>query len=327
MTHKEVVLHLIENNSIVIGDAFDYTDHDLEQIFELFFQFAQENLNLNDYSVSIDPARIYYRNIDTINARAGLSSGIYVVGINRGTIEKLYDFFISLDEVFDLDILAEYSAIDNLLSDSLVYLMYQLCTTFTYYHEKAHLLQKSAEIHSFEEEYKVNSANEIYSQLHHTLELDADLYAAFFCAMHILGYWDDLPEESKTEKSLLLLSSCAVASIFSYWLLLLGNNNEIYYKASDHPHPVIRITYLVTSIAETLKSNYDNYLNINVNEVVQKSIILSDAFFRIKGKNNVEEYMQMFIQESSNIKNYINELLEFANDQANLTMHFMNNNK
>lgn len=320
MTHRETVIELIDRNSIMIGDAFDYNGHDLEKIFDLYFQFAQTNLDRNDNAVDIEPARVYFRNQESVNARAGLSSGIYVIGVNKGTIEKLYDFFINLDPIFDNDDLKEYKALDNYLPESLVYLMYQLCTAFTFYHEKAHLLQKSADVNSFDEEYEFNAVNDAYSQLHHVLELDADLYAAHFCTMHILGYWDVLPSDGRTAKALILLSSCAVASIFSYWLFLLKDNNDIYYRASNHPHPVIRIAYLVTTIADTLKAHIEE--SIDVKEVVRNSILLSERFFLNKGENKVQGYVQIFQQESNSIENYIQELLAAAERQPNLTMHF-----
>ena len=51
--------------------------------------------------------------------------------------------------------------------------MYQIATQFTFYHEQAHLIQKSVELKSMIFE-NYSDASEQFSLEHHVLEIDAD---------------------------------------------------------------------------------------------------------------------------------------------------------
>ncbi len=53
----------MKNAGIKQEDIFYYEGIPLEPVFEMYFQFCQENLKINSREFDIEPARIFIRNI------------------------------------------------------------------------------------------------------------------------------------------------------------------------------------------------------------------------------------------------------------------------
>ncbi len=308
------VKELVRNAKVSPSDIFDYQFSPIQAIYDLYYQYCQENLLNHNKEYDIQPAKFYYRTSFDVNARAGLVNGYYVIGVNMGAIQTLYSMFYDNNTVFedDVDILELFKSISPKEDEPFSYLLYQLATIFTYHHELAHLIQKSPILSlGFSEQYDDTGAN--FSIERHVLELDADLNGSHLICFHLRAYFDNLKLEEQTLENIQKLFSLGVASVFCYFLLYYKDSKTIYYKDKTHPHPLVRISYLVDSFVRIAEKNLPENFSIDTSEIIRLGFIISDKFFQTTGdKTIVDDFGKQFYSESKNIEAYINELLEIG---------------
>lgn len=250
--HKENIEVLRQQEGI--SDALDYTDNDPYEVVEKYFQFCQQNLSEECGEYDIQPARIYIRDNMKVNGGATRTKTHSIIAVNFGTIVTLFRFFTDNRSIFEKDELAEYKQLDEAFD--LDYLAFQLTTQFTYYHELAHLIQRSPIDHHWLDELyaKYIKEGDGYSLEKHVYEFDADIFGSGQEALHIIEYWKRLPDELRTSDHLGLLLSVGAGAIFSYFLFLMEHYSNIYYKAGDHPHPIVRISYMVDNFIKKCRA-------------------------------------------------------------------------
>ena len=131
--------------------------------------------------------------------------------------------------------------------------MYQLTMHFTFYHELAHLVQKSEylESHLYERPFEV----EEFDLTRHKLEIDADSFSGISIASHIQQYalkhfGDDL-DSNKMESLIQMFCSSALL----YFLAFQSCKGEIYFYENSHPHPMIRILNFILTITNYLQQS------------------------------------------------------------------------
>jgi hypothetical protein len=69
-------------------DIFYYRETPLESEFQNFFFIGQTLLYLADKEIGIHPARIFFNNNITINAKAGKLNDYYLISLNAGLLVK-----------------------------------------------------------------------------------------------------------------------------------------------------------------------------------------------------------------------------------------------
>lgn len=143
--YLKIIEELREKAKVHSDDIFEYQFSSLSEVFERYFQFCQENLSEESSEYKIQPAKFYYRNQYEVNARAVVQNDYFIIGINMGTIKTLYDIFYEHNDIFDSsDILSDkYNKLAEQFDVPIGYLMFQSAILFTFYHERAHLIQKS----------------------------------------------------------------------------------------------------------------------------------------------------------------------------------------
>lgn len=307
--HKENIEVLYRQEGI--KDAYDYTGNDPYEVVERFFQFCQENLSEECGEYDIQPARIYIRANTRVNGAATRTDGHSIIAVNIGTIVTLFRFFTDNRSIFEKDELKAYQKLDK--NFDLDYLAFQLTTQFTYYHELAHLIQRSPVNNQWIDELygKYIREGDGYSLERHLKEFDADLFGSAQEALHIIEYWKRLPGELKTPEHLGLLLSVGAGAIFSYFLFLMENYPNIYYKASDHPHPIVRIAYIVDNFIKNAAHNLPEGIQFDANEILTRAFQISEHWFgqdSSKGEA-VREFAKFFQNEGTNIADYINHVL------------------
>lgn len=293
------------------NDMFDYTNNDPYKVVENYFQFCQTNLSERCEEFNIQPALIYIRQKMEVNARAGKIKDHYIIAVNFGTILTLFRLFSDHRKIFESKELKIYSELDENLDVSLDYLLFQLCTQFTYYHELAHLIQKSPIQNTWlQEEYEGYSPeNEPYSLERHLFEFDADLHASNYIAFHILNYWERQQEKLKTIENLGLLISLGIAAVYSYFIFLMRKYTKVYYTASTHPHPLIRIFYISDCFIKVCEQNIGKEIKLDPKEIIRNGFSITDYLFSIGANNPIHNFLQSFNNEQQNIENYINQVL------------------
>lgn len=317
--HLKNLLELEEKAFIYTG--YDYIDNDPHGLAEQFFQFCQQNLTEEQKDYQIQPAKFMVVDKATVNAWATKRHEYYVVGIHMGTLTSLHQFFVQRGGIFDTPEMADYVTLEAKLDVSLDILLYQTATQFTFYHELAHLIQYSPlpnecanakpDIQQSEEAYAVGAGPEDpYDLEKHVKEFDADLHGAHFISLHLLSYWKKLDEAERTAANLELLLSLGTASVFTYFIFLLQKYPEMYYDASDHPHPLIRILYIIDMFIKTAQENMPVGMQIKSEKILQLAFSISQPMFTTNGgEDQVKKYADLFQIEKENIEAYVNEVL------------------
>lgn len=307
--YKDITEEIIKNVGIKQDDVFYYDGTPLEAVFEMYFQFCQENLRIKSSEFDIEPARIFLRNHIGVNAFATKHKDYYVVGINSGTLINLYYFFDNKGDLFDGPDLAFLNSLNKQLTEidtPISYLMQQFCNQFTYYHELGHLIQKSPDLQNqIEELYFSPGSKCVFTPEKHVYEFDADLYGSEHIAFHILEFWEKQKDEIKTSENLSYLISIGSAAIFSYFLKLMEGYDKMYYSETCHPHPLVRIVYIIDSFIQTIQGNAKAKVDINSNKIVEDTFKILDVLFKADGSKQVEVFMDLFWKEKENINAYI----------------------
>jgi hypothetical protein len=139
--YKKITKEIIDHAGIDPTDIFYYEGVPLEEIFDRYFTFCQENLDIASDQFNIQPSRIFIRNNVSVNAFAMLKQGYYIIGVNSGTgtIVNLFYFFATKADLFDGERLAVLNLLNKLLKEKcntpIFHLTQQLCIQFTYYHD------------------------------------------------------------------------------------------------------------------------------------------------------------------------------------------------
>jgi hypothetical protein len=325
-----VAKELMNNVGIPSDEIFYFDGTPLETVFSLYFQFCQENLEIASEHFGIKPAKIFIRNNTSVNAFASHRNNYFIIGVNSGTLVNLYCFFDSKAELFETGSLSFLSPLNAALTETLdapiFYLMQQICNQFTYYHELGHLIQRSSLLSSSIEE-KYFAASSTYSQQKHVYELDADLYGAEHIAFHLLEFWKKQSVEQRTGENLSYLISIGAAAIFSYFLKLMEGYSEIYYAEHSHPHPLVRILYVIDCFIQTIEGNLQGQFKINSNQVLQTSFRIMDEMFKADGSNIITQFVQTFWQEKDRIKSFVdNEIIALVPTMPELAYNRVRSN-
>src|ERR1035437_8201724 len=289
--YQDIKNELVNKVGIQANDIFDYQDAALKDVFEDYFNFCQENLSERCPCYSIQPAKFYFINNTTVNACASHPNEYYIIGVNSGTMVSLNGLFKSH------------------------FLMLQGIMLFIFYHELAHLIQKSPTlVLGLSEKHNITDKS-IYSIQRHVLEYDADLNGANKLCHHLIDYWKSLENGLKTQARFQELISHGVASVFIYFMFLNGDK-DIYIKESCHPHNLVRILYIIDCFLHVVndEANLPNGIKIDKQLTIRETFEISDKLFKASSNDNhIKNLTQVLDKNGDSIENYINELSFVSN--------------
>lgn len=319
--YNDIIEELKAKAQVPSGDIFEYDFSEIKDIYQRYFQFCQKNLTEECSDFDIQPAKFYYRSEYGINARAGLQNGYFIIGVNMQTIHSLYDLFYEKNNIFETDpfLLENYKELTDKFDVPPGHLMFQLATLFTFYHERAHLIQKSDLLSAslFEQPAQING--QAFSMERHVIELDADLDAAHKICFHLIEYFKKLNTDNRTSENLQKILSLGVASVFSYFLLYYKDGVKVYYKEYTHPHPLVRISYIVDCFVRVAEINLPGDLKIDLGKTIRDGFAIADTFYKsVFNIELVEAFAGQFMSESKNVEAYVNELLGVGEGMAYL---------
>lgn len=323
--YQKICEELKKNKVISANDIFDFEYSPLKDIYRNYFEYCQENLINYCQNYDIQPARFYFHNEYAVNARAATKNGYFVIGVNMGTIQVPYRLFYEQNDMFaENEILCEhFKELSTKINVSLGFLMFHLSTLFTYHHELAHLVQKSSLLKMGLTEQYAFLNNHMFNIVKHVLEFDSDLHGADAICSKLLEHFKKLSPENQTGRNLVKLLSLGISSIFSYFLLCFNINQKIYYREFSHPHPLIRISYVLDRFIRVASENLPINVNINPEKLVELGFVISDIFFKSQKNTNqvLGEFQKQFLEKFDSIENYINELSEHSHGMKNLMMN------
>ncbi|MBN2836160.1 MAG: hypothetical protein JXR48_14470 [Candidatus Delongbacteria bacterium] len=185
--YKKTVDLLLNEAGISSNEIYDFTDTPGEEEFRNNLDFCQEALERHK-NYGIVPSTFYYRDNNSIDARAKKKNGHYLVGLNKGLLEFFDRCFITVFTLSDIDEANKYVEIENKIPDSIGVLMYQVTIHFTFYHELGHLIQFVEREEIENDESLAEETN--FSLVTHSEELDADIFSSICVSTHIYQYFE-----------------------------------------------------------------------------------------------------------------------------------------
>lgn len=324
-SYEYVKQELISEVGIPSSEIFEFQDSPIKNLYEGYFQFCQENLSEKCHLHKIQRAKFYYSNNYSVNAWACSHNGYFLIKVHMGTIFKLNEVFTAKNSLEENDSLKKYKVFTERLGIKLDFLMFQAATLFTFYHELAHLIQKSPLLENGIDESYSLSDQPIHLPDSHILEYDADLHAANYVCAHLIDAWKNQKKEFKTTESFQNIVTLGSASIFTYFLLLKADDN-IYYNANSHPHSIVRISYIVDCFINVVKLNLPVDISVNQKLVITETFKISnDIISRIDSNRNFDRFAEIFLKENDNIENYIKSLIDVSSKAHFLVKNRINN--
>lgn len=312
--YNQEVKFAISQNIFNFDEIFDYTSTPNETIFQMYYDFCRENLNIQSSKLSIKPNCFIFYNNTSVNAKAGRKSDYYFIAINSGLIIWCIEN-IAKNENLNKYLEKHYPEITKFFDNDISILSMQIATNFTYYHECAHLIQFSKTYKEITLQEREENTVQTNLKSNHLLEINADSYASLAIASHILQYLDksfgkDISKE-KAISSLKIFSACLLSYITSF----SANNEEIYFEEKSHPHPFIRIFNIMLNILNYLnQSKYFKTLDININiSEIFKNII--DFYITLEKENVFTTGFESTFNNAFSLQNkiveYLSSLIEF----------------
>lgn len=333
--YYDVVGEMLTKGVIRKEEVFDYTiieDPNLLMEFERNFDFCQVNLAEKCSGFDIQPAKFFFNNDPGFNASARLNKGYFIITIHKDAILQLYTELYTQNNIFKAkSMLLEYKGLGEVADTPLEYLMYNSATMFVYYHELAHLIQYSnmrklgdSVCNFLDEQY--HSGEEPQLSNHHILEYDADSHAANFIFFHTNEYYLRLNVSLKTRENLIRLLSITAAGIFVCYIKFMGAlTKELYFKDYKHPHPLIRITYVIANITGAAQGYFADITDI---EVLREMLVIAGEYFDGHDEEStVYSFKDAVSTSRVQILEYMDELLNKAENTPSLVMNTVHKNK
>ncbi len=201
-----------------------------------YFKFALEN----SISYKLTPNVVYFSKKGILNARATKSNGYFIMEIAKGLIEGLIYFFLlkkNLDKQIKIQGFIIFLENTGIKLNSF---LYEVAILYSFYHEEAHLIQKSELGFSAAE---INNSNEWSIEEKHNLELDADEFAGINLSRHVVQKFLSIEKKNQNKDVFEKILITCSTSILLY-RLKVDPNKEIYFlekKEISHPHTVNRV--------------------------------------------------------------------------------------
>lgn len=322
--YKKKTEEVTDKTSTDKKHVFEYDLSPYKDEFDDVFGFYQENLDLNA-KYGIIPSVIFFNNNRTINAKAGKIDGYYIISMNMGLIIGLISIFGNKSDLIEEEN-KEFFDFEKTLDLPIHHLMYQNAVHFTFYHEMAHLIQKSEFLEHSLYEHLDNSQG--FSEKRHLLELDADEFSSISIGVHILDYAEKTFSKEFNDEQLEKLLIIACSSILLYLLNFKSYVRKIYFEEMSHPHPAIRIMWVVFSIigycTRTLEAK-GKKMNLIPKEVYNKTLDFSESIaVKFFGDNPVMDYKDLIGEVALDMMNYMEKYQNLKNGDKTLAVNKWN---
>lgn len=327
-TIKEVIDELSEKGIKPYGDDshfYDYTDNEespLKTLFDEFFLFGQEYLDRDDLEFNAKPARLYYSTNTGLNALARKVNDYYLVEIYMGTIAWMENFYLSMEDKFNQEGLQHYQQISQLRGVTAGKFLLQLASIYYFYHEVGHLIQRSGQDADYVE-YLQNKCEGDEIPTRHMRELDADWNSAYCMALHLKQFAEvESNGDNLVDPGILLeIAALGLAAMYMYFINRTDKNPVIYYQEKCHPHPSVRLSYMLVFVLDNLQANVP--YPINKNEILKKAILISETLMKDGDNNIIEEYSKALLKEIKKVEDYIKKIMGDTENYPYLCKHIL----
>ena len=327
MTYTEVIEEL-KNAGIAAkeGAYFDYELSPNVQLYRAFREACQNFLESDDLKEFFEFPRMYFCTNTTFNAGAYIEGKYSLVEIFAGAIQYLYTLYREKRDVFDNEKITHYTSIAAAFQITADEYLFQITTSFLMYHETGHLIQRNNQSASLFE-YNENGCNDKVEE-RHVKEFDADWFASNRLVMQILGLVTELHGKLDTVDKVEFLhkmAELALAALYISFVDLAEGEPKIYYDRHCHPHPAVRLTYIVIHFVDTVQ--FQVGVKIDQPRIIRNTLMISTDFMKEKNPNPVEAWSKEIYEKSGDIQVYINKLVEDCNKYPECCRNKLRTNK
>jgi hypothetical protein len=293
------------------GDFYEYEGFPLEKDFEEFYKYCQEYLDRDDLGFKIAPARFYYNTNTSENAVAYVKGEYFLVEIFKGAIFEQHTFFGGKQPLFANNPLREYEEIVAKAGIDASYFVFQFVTLFFLYHEVGHLIQRSVGSSDYTEFAAKDCVGDDIVEKH-MREHDADWFASNQLAFHIKELAERCHPTDGDELASISagLTSLALAGIYCHFIKWAKDYSTIYYQEHCHPHPSIRVMYIIKYLLDTMAVNLP--FRLNDAQVLKNAIKISEALMMEPGNNIIKKYSLDLLSQMGKVEDYINKIRKDA---------------
>ncbi len=302
--YEDHIKELVKKTSIPLSDIFQIVEGSpfelqLRNSFKFYFEELKRNIGFD-----LEPSFVFITSYKDINAFAKSENGVNVIGINIGTISRLYEIFINNPDL-----------IGTLKSRFLKFpandVMFETSMHFTFYHELGHLVQKASLLVN----RLTENVGDKFSLRRHVYEFDADEFSSILIAGHVAQFSLTHLGKNLIQKDLEDILIAISTSILFYLLSFNSSQNELYYEECTHPHPMIRlvnIEFVVISHCLSTLRTHGVDINIDPEKIVIETMklaeLINDDIFDENRLGSMRSAIKLNMKE-------INDYIEFLGDQ------------
>jgi len=306
--YKDTIKELKENGiTPLYGDFYEYEDFPLEKEFGEFYKYCQEYLDRDDLGFKIAPARLYYNTNTGENAVAYLKNKYSLVEIFKGTIFELNTFYMGKKTLFENEPLLKYEKAIQQGGIEGAYFLFQYASLFFHYHEVGHLIQRtigSTDHTEFADE-KCKGHKVVEK---HVREHDADWFASNQLGFHIKDFAERCHPKNERDFAELLseITAMALAAVYTHFIKWAKGYSKIYYQETCHPHPSVRLSYIIVYLLEALTDNIP--FKLDQSSILKQAIKISEVLMMEPENNIIEKSSLELLGEIKKVEDYINKI-------------------
>ncbi|MFX1708816.1 hypothetical protein PV783_32925 [Chitinophaga sp. CC14] len=305
-------------SSGIYDRVYSYKNDPLKSRFQEFYNNWQTALCSWESLLGITTCRlIFLDNKVQFNAVAGPCEGISLIGINSKVITKTDGYFTNVNFHTKRTKLKYLVEAENTFYNSIPSLMADFCIGFVIAHEFGHIIQSSsAKATIVKREY--SGSVPAFKMSDHILEFDADWRGACHLVGTSLDYWQYC--KRKTNQSLEVIISMAVASVLFSFEELIGFPQEFYLAQTSHPHHSVRIRYILNFLKALYVSNVPKQ-DLDWELILDRAFDIHREFRELNGNCTTSVYQNITSEKSDEIDRYIFTLSQYAKGTPNLCIN------
>lgn len=317
--YEDEISELLRNvKGINKNDVYNYIGTDLETEFDDYFNFCLSNLKEEYGMFNMQPSFFYFHDSNYPKAVAITTTPpnkSYIIRVYKGVLTNLHDLF--LQPTIASKIISKYIALQSVSATPINRLMFQYSTLFTYYHELAHLIQRSDYTNTTSIE-EISNQQESEDKQQHIREIDADFFAADRLAKHICDYWDEIKKHNPNASTdqlheLVVISMASINCYLAYSLETF--QKAIYFYENSHPHTVNRLLLILGVINEDIKT----HLKITMEDATSMTLSTIDLTYDILQHLEQEHLVESWRDKVALNMDKIIEYVEEMRDQMGKT--------
>lgn len=321
-----------KNKAYKISDIYYFKSLPNDFPIQIYTSFIYKNLFHKDdrFNIEKENFELFLLKNKITNAFAYTKGKHNIIGIHLELLDKLEIGIKEACQNLDQKISAFFIKEDKL--PNIESLIFRFITLFIFFHELAHLIQNK-NYYKYSglryERYNLQNIAE-YSEECHLAEIDADLFASQYLTNFIHQSWAQFSDDLKSILNIEMLIALGTSSIFLLFYELSDKRwSPIYYYSKSHPHPFIRISYIVDlmnkHIIETLQLDVKQYEFQLFNTFQVASTLLNTENRKVfKGFQSqyiyelpkINAYLNALSKKSSTLPYLIQNLKSFEYDKA-----------